>query len=765
MYSRVLALLISVTFLLPNNLWAKTSMQRKISRNLSKWMEVVDYARPEKSFKGGQIMGGRVFERYMKTSISTFSVGQLTFFKIKKNKDEKIDKNYYLNFHNKAFGIKFNFTRVGSAYKFEQFWKKGRRHIVSFLSEDKDHLYYSQSLYRPFYGKKIAMETQLLHRVLHKVDIKAKKSLNYFVEFLKNFPIKEAKAQANPCSACGGNPMCLMFCGGASSSGSGNGGFGGLGGFPDFSQYDIDQLANGLDETNTQLGNLNTNLGTMNNNWFDSNTNWQNSNENWHTSNDNWSNSNQLFQDESGNWRRVFQDESGAWRSMVQDESGAWRDMIQDESGAWRDLTEQESTAWRNMTQNESEQWRKMFEQQSDKALEVAQEESEQWRNMVDKNTNRALDLMERMSDPKNIFMNAAAGAAGAVLGASVMSLAINGVKSLVGFLWKWATGKLGDMKDAQVLEEFEKARKIYENSDKIVANLEDAIDQTLASFEKYKALTENGEIDTEDILRNISFQKTDYKSLLRVNQEGLDAANKNSCHADKVYFLEEIEKIERNLTTLESISAILSKADPLRTMCLDLKNAFVKLAQAEAILQRARPSILAAEEVWNDQNRLTVENLNKKFENLRKDKMIKKTKKAQLKVSEYLRELNLNDANREMSVATSRCRELFKDRKFKFLLKSKRKNLCKDDIFDKDFIDNPGGYLNKYFSTMSEAEADELAVKMKKNNITTAVESIHRRFYNDQHLFEYFNAYVDDHHDNIKSINDFISVEPESHH
>jgi hypothetical protein len=79
-----------------------------------------------------------------------------------------------------------------------------------------------------------------------------------------------------------------------------------------------------------------------------------------------------------------------------------------------------------------------------------------------------------------------------------------------------------------------------------------------------------------------------------------------------------------------------------------------------------------------------------------------------------------------------------------------------------KDFIDNPGGYLNKYFSTMSEAEADELAVKKKKNNITTAVESIHRRFYNDQHLFEYFNAYVDDHHDNIKSINDFISVEPE---
>ena len=657
-------------------------------RLLKSWSLSID------AMRGNQ--GFYTFDRTINNKAAHYKIADLVVFSYPIN--EKLNrKSIYLTLLKTGKYRGLSGSKFGEALRFEGYDVDRNRQVVYFVSNDYENkrMLVSHATYRDSYGSVIAKETELISRLVHNITGKKNKTKKY--SFL-NLLISNAYAQ-NPCSQCNGNPICLLACsnatggGGNTNTGSGSGvlgnsgnmgntgggntntGGGGFGGgfLPDFGGsgpgggnsgggfgfggMDFSQLTGSLSDTanqmdilnqniTTQMGGLNSTLGNTNTQLGNMNTNWSNTNGQLGDLNNNWSNTNNILDQQLGdanaNWADTNQqlgDMNTNWANtngQLGDMNTNWantNNILDQRSKEFMEMTEKESTAWREMMQTESKAWREM----------------------TDRNANRAMDLGEKLADPKHLFKMAAASAAGAVLGATAVNMAIGGAKAIIGFLVKWARGDFKKMKEEQILKEFNQAKKAWLENTKKMRGLEATIDQTLRSME----LSKRFGIRNPDLMQKLKIQIKDYGLKLKAREEKAASLPEGSCDRQKV--LEEAVKFEDEIAELKLLADIFNRADPLRQTCKLLRDSLRQLAEVEGLLQRARPNILKAERVVNNLVFEGQKDAIETMDDLRKNKMSRQVKNGQAEHLDFLEERNALDIQQLQSQSSRDCRQSFK--------------------------------------------------------------------------------------------------------
>ena len=215
--------------------------------------------------------------------------------------------------------------------------------------------------------------------------------------------------------------------GGWPFGGSGSGGSsGGIPSGADLSDLtsSVDQLNNNFSEINSQLAQTNSNLANANQNWANTNNQIGNANQNWANTNTQIGNANQ-------NWANT--------NTQIGNANQNWANT---------------NTQIGNANQN----WAETNRQYA-----------------------RTNDIAEKMLDPKHMFTLAAATSAGAVFGATLANLVIDGVVTGAKAIWNLIT----DAKNkAERWEKFKKAREGWEKMNESVKKLEKLLDNFLMSQE-----------------------------------------------------------------------------------------------------------------------------------------------------------------------------------------------------------------------------------------------------------------------------------------
>lgn len=633
---------------------------------VSHWKVVMDGS------NGGNTI--RSIERKIVTPYSRYTIASVTMMELNFEGDQSLDSTRsFLQKEYKLTGLqekKFN-----NAYRFEGYNEITRRQVVIFVSFSKNKIRVSNAVYRPTYGRTIGLEVELIHRKYHNVDDK--------VSFLKRIkltlPFMEEVYAQTDCTKCAGNPMCLLLCRSANSGSSA--------GTSGFSGFSLDSIQQELNNTNTQLNVLNGNITLANSNWGNTNTqieganaNWANTNGQIDIANQNWANTNTQFGVFNQNYAKTNEELTKANQNFEQANKNIENLTNVVDKNAQKAL--EESQAWRAMTEKESAEWRALMKEQTDKGLAIA----------------------EKMSNPNHLFKMATYSAAGAVLGASVANLAIQGVTSAVSFLWKWATGELKTMKQEELLKEFAQAMKVYSDSSTISKGLEASIDSVLANL----ALHKKFQLQNSEVLANIQ------KYVITTEFE-IEDARKNKCVDDLV-------KLNQKMTEFQSLAKILDMADPQKQMCIDLKEMFRKLAEVEGVLQNARPNLLKAEDALNWQKARAQNEGAEIFDDIKKGDLAEDVKKTQDKQREKLYKKNVKDTEELTEEVEDDCKDSFNELKIK-MDKKQIKAYCKTLVADKNNSTETG--LAQAFPNLSASQKQALLGKFQKKYIPLGLDKI----------------------------------------
>lgn len=630
----------------------------------------------------------RSIERKITTPYSRYTVASVTMMELNFEGDQSLDSTRsFLQKEYKLTGLQEK--KYNNAYRFEGYNETTRRQVVIFVSFSKNKIRVSNAVYRPTYGRTIALEVELIHRKYHNVDDR--------VSFLKKIKIslpfiEEAYAQTD-CTKCAGNPMCLLLCRSANSgsnAGTGvltGGGTGSSSSGFSFGGLSLDGIQQELNNTNSQLNVLNGNISVANSNWGNTNTqieganaNWANTNGQINIANQNWANTNTQIGVFNQNHAKTNEELAKANQNLEQTNKNIENLTNVVDKNAQKAL--EESQAWRAMTEKESAEWRALMKEQSDKGLAIA----------------------EKMSNPNHLFKMATYSAAGAVLGASVANLAIQGVTAAVGFLWKWATGELKTMKQEELLKEFAQAMKVYSDSSAISKGLEASIDSVLSNL----ALHKKFQLENSEVLANIQ------KYVITTEFE-IEDARKNKCVDDLV-------KLNQKMTEFQSLAKILDMADPQKQMCIDLKEMFRKLAEVEGVLQNARPNLLKAEDALNWQKARAQNEGAEIFDDIKKGGLAEDVKKTQDKQREKLYKKNIKDTEELTEEVEDDCKDSFNELSIK-MDKKQIKNYCKSLVADKNNSTETG--IAKAFPNLSVTQKQALLGKFKKKYIPLGLDKI----------------------------------------
>ncbi|WP_408096848.1 hypothetical protein ACJVC5_17555 [Peredibacter sp. HCB2-198] len=695
---------------------------------LKKWQVIT------KGSKAGNTMES--YERKIVTPYSQFTVAQMTNMELNFTGPQTIDS--VRDFLSKEFRlVGLHEKKLNGATRFEGYRPDINRQVVVFVSFKNKKIKVSSGFYRPAYGRVIALEVELLHRKYHKISDKVSsfpifKILNPFIE--------EAYAQTD-CTKCAGNPMCLLLCR------SGNSSTGSLPGGLDLSsiQSELVNANSQLTALNGNLGNFNTNIGVANNNLANSNVNWANTNtqigninntlnNQMNGVNANWANTNTQIGNLNNNWANT-NTQIGNLNTSINTQVGTFNQnyaetnaQLQEANKNIKDFTTmadkradealKESQAWRAMTEKESQEWRALAREQSDRGLVVA----------------------EKMVDPKHLFKMATYSAAGAVLGASVANLAISGVTTAVSFLYKWATGELKEMKQAELLREFANAMKVYEDTSKISKGLELSIDSALASM----ALHKKFQLENSEVLANIQ------KYILETEFQ-IEDAKKNRC-------IEELVPLNQKLVEFQSLAKILDMADPQKKMCLDLKEMFRKLAEVEGVLQNARPNLLKAEEALNWQLAREQNEGAEILEDIQKGKLAKEVKKTQDKQREELYERNKKDTEKLVEDIVDDCRDSFRvfDHNIK---RGNLKKYCESLLTNKEAATPEGLY--KALPELNDTQRKQIMREFKKKYVQLGIDKVEAYEKQRKELFSDFEKESARHHEEVSNLKDRVQLDP----
>ncbi len=363
-------------------------------------------------------------------------------------------------------------------------------------------------------------------------------------------PISEAHAQF------GGWP----FGGGGTPPGFNNGNSGNNGGNP-FDMSDltnsVDQLNNNFTQINSQLGQTNTNLANANTNWGDTNTQLGNANQNWANTNTQMGNANQ-------NWANT--------NTQIGNANQNWADT---------------NTQIGNANQN----WAETNRQYA-----------------------RTNDIAEKMLDPKHMFTLAAATSAGAVFGATLANLVIDGVVAGAKAIWNLIT----DAKNkAERWEKFKKAREGWEKMNTSVKKLEKLLDNFLMSQELMQQIQDSirpedkHKLSRENLITHLSIANRRMKKRKTQLQNIFDTTTDMACEEKIATKLDEVDKLISNSDTLKKfLSQQQFEIYNDKMFCNQLQSIMGKIGEAEAALQTYRINILNAREEWEDHNEDRIEEM-----------------------------------------------------------------------------------------------------------------------------------------------------------
>lgn len=663
----------------------------------------------------------RSIERKITTPYSRYTVASVTMMELNFEGDQSMESTRsFLQKEYKLTGLQEK--KFKNAFRFEGYNEITRRQVVIFVSFSKDKIRVSNAVYRPTYGRTIGLEVELIHRKYHNVDDRVSflKQLNFSLPFIEN-----AYAQSSDCTKCAGNPMCLLLCRSANSgssagtgvlSGSSSSSFG-------FAGLNLDGIQQELNNTNTQLNVLNGNITLANSNWGNTNTqieganaNWANTNNQINVANQNWANTNTQIGVFNNNHAKTNEELAKANQNLEQTNKNIENLTNVVDKNAQKAL--EESQAWRAMTEKESAEWRALMKEQSDKGLVIA----------------------EKMSNPNHLFKMATYSAAGAVLGASIANLAIQGVTSAVSFLWKWATGELKTMKQEELLKEFQQAMKVYSDSSSIAKGLEASIDAVLSNI----ALHKKFELQNSEVLANIQ------KYIITTEFE-IEDAKKNRC-------VEDLVTLNQKMTEFQSLAKILDMADPQKQMCLDLKEMFRKLAEVEGVLQNARPNLLKAEDALNWQKARAQNDAAEIFDDIKKGDLADDVKKTQDKQREKLYKKNVKDSEELAEDIEDDCKDSFDELKIK-MDKKQIKSYCKSLVGSKENSTESG--IGKAFPNLKPDQKQALLGKFKKKYIPLGLDKIAVYEKQRETLFSDFEKEMNRHHEESLNLKDRLQLDP----
>jgi hypothetical protein len=199
--------------------------------------------------------------------------------------------------------------------------------------------------------------------------------------------------------------------------------------------------------------------------------------------------------------------------------------------------------------------------------------------------------LNDTMSSESKVAKLAFSAGAGYALGSLAISLAATGVSSATDFLVELVTHR---KEKAEILQRFIVARESYEKSKDAIKQLEQSID---AFGELNQELAKLGVSRAEFISKlGPAIERTNMR--LKFAENDLEQAMRDGDQACAVKFSEQAASLRDLLSDYKNISSRY-KSD---SMCGDMEENLRKLKEAEGLLQQARMSIVAAQDVWNEQ-------------------------------------------------------------------------------------------------------------------------------------------------------------------
>jgi hypothetical protein len=745
---------------------------------LSQWSLVME------GFKDGNQV--RSLERKITTPYSRYTVAQVTMMDLSFEGDQSLESTRsFLSKEFKLTGLQEK--SLGKSHRFEGYRADLRRQVVVFVSFSEKRIRVSTSFYRPAYGNKIALETELLHRKYHEVNDRTS-----FSKYLKlSLPFIESAYAATDCALCSGNPTCLMLCQSASpqapTTSAGN------------STMSLTDITTQLQATNSGVSALSnptgllggateaiTNVGTnateaisnaggsvslsISDAGISASTSINSAGNNVSTSidtagtkvstsissagdsvstsinsaGDNLSNSLNTAGDKVSTSINSAGDKvnsaidsgstklAGAIDSAGTKASTAISDGANKVSGSMDKLSDtidakaDKGIAAIDQTNKRLADLTNSINNSADKVSASAEKANANWAK-----TN---EIAEKMADPNHLFKLAAFTAAGAVIGSTVANLAISGVSNAIGFLVKWATGELKTMKQEEILKEFNEAMKVYGDSSQIAKKLEISIDGVLNSM----ALHDKFKLDNSDIMTHI-------QKVIIETQFDIDDATKNRCVEDLIGF-------NQNMVEYQSLAKILSMANPQKKMCTDLAEMFRKLAEIEGVLQNARPNLLKAEEALNWQKARSQNKGAKTLAKIREGDLAREVRKTQEKQRRKLYKQNLKDTRELAETLQDDCRDSFKD-----LSTKPDKNVVR--AYCASLLENKENA--KSVPGLSLEDEAQVLKQFKKKYISLSLDKVSAYDQEREALFESFDKEMDRHEEESMNMVGKLQMDP----
>lgn len=233
----------------------------------------------------------------------------------------------------------------------------------------------------------------------------------------------------------------------------------------------------------------------------------------------------------------------------------------------------------------------------------------------------RTNDIAEQMLDPKHMFTLAAATSAGAVFGATLANLVIDGVVAGVKGIWELITDSKGK---AERWEKFKKARKEWEKMHENVRKLEKLLDKFLTSQDLMKEIQdsidpeEKHKLSREKLVSHLSVANRRMKKRKKQLEVIFDETTDMKCEELTAQKLDEVEKI---INSSGNLMKFLKKQQfdvyNDKMFCNELQKIMGKLGEAEAALQVYRINILNAREEWEDHNEERIEEMSEAVERI----------------------------------------------------------------------------------------------------------------------------------------------------
>lgn len=219
---------------------------------------------------------------------------------------------------------------------------------------------------------------------------------------------------------------------------------------------------------------------------------------------------------------------------------------------------------------------------------------------------------LQEFVDPGHAFVWAAMSAAGAALGASAISMAVDGIAAAGKALVKAIAGKSG----AELFEAFKVARKEYTEISSAQGSLEAALDNMLALDELQKQF----HLSRGQIVASLGPLASQLRARSDSAYAKLRAAIDGNSSAACVDFLSQRHsQLEDQAKLLAALHEKLSNL-PDAKVCDQLAELIGKIQQAEGDLNLARGDITAGQSAWGDVWRDKQDDLTKNVEHEKAD-------------------------------------------------------------------------------------------------------------------------------------------------